>query len=132
MAGYIMALSSKEIEKNKRLRRSKQYPKMTIPKILSDCIFNGLYSTNISDSKCNKFGNFICSKSQEATFADYSSMKEGDNIYFFFDRTIYGIGGLKNIKFDCKFNNYPSASLPNNENYDSIKNDLLFDFGVYH
>jgi len=54
------------------------------------------------------------------------------NIYFFFDRTIYGIGELKNIKFDCKFNNYPSASLPNNENYDSIKNDLLFDFGVYH
>lgn len=125
-----MTLSSKEIERNKRYRKTKQYSKMTIPQVLSDCIFNGIYSTQIIESKPNKSGNYKWIGPQEATFGDYSSMKEGDNIYFFFDRMIYGIGELNNIKFDCKFNNYPSSSLPNNQEYESIKTDLLFDFGI--
>jgi hypothetical protein len=56
-------------------------------------------------------------------------MKEGDNVYFFFERKIYGIGKLININGNCKFLNYPNANVPNNQNYNDIQDDLLFDNG---
>lgn len=48
----------------------------------------------------------------EGTFGDYMTMKEGDNVYFFSNRKIYGIGKLSNIDTDCKFLNFPDADLP--------------------
>lgn len=66
----------------------------------------------------------------EGTFADYFSMKSGDNIYFFHDRKIYGIGELTNINFDCKFSNYPNALTPHIPNYEDIKDNILLDIGV--
>ena len=45
---------------------------------------NGVYSTKI-----NYPGNHWKGY-QEATFADYATMKAGDNVYFFIDRKIYG------------------------------------------
>lgn len=50
-----------------------------------------------------------------ATFADFITMKAGDNVYFLSDRKIYGVGTLKNIGADCKYDNYLDASklLPN-------------------
>lgn len=50
-----------------------------------------------------------------ATFADFITMKEGDNIYFLSDRKLYGVGTLVNIGGDCKYDNYIDASklLPN-------------------
>lgn len=50
-----------------------------------------------------------------ATFADFVTMKAGDNVYFLSDRKIYGVGTLKDIGDDCKYDNYLNASmlLPN-------------------
>lgn len=87
MAGYIMTLDSLES--------------------LKQCIETGTYSTNLSNP-----GNNIWNKQQEGTFADYLSMKENDNIYFFIQRKIYGIGKLVRISDDCKFLNYLNADKP--------------------
>lgn len=82
---------------------------------LEYCIENGVYSTLLSIPKSNWHDTI------KATFADYFSMKEGDNVYFFIQRNIYGIGVLKNINFDCKFKNYPDALYPINHTEESIK-----------
>lgn len=105
MAGYLFSLNSIES--------------------LIESINLGVYSTLISRPNNN-----IWRIQHEGTFADYCSMKEGDNVYFFFERKIYGIGKLININGSCKFLNYPNANLPNNQNYIDIQNDLLYDNGV--
>lgn len=104
MAGYLFSLNSIES--------------------LIESINLGVYSTLISRPNNN-----IWRIQHEGTFADYCSMKEGDNVYFFFERKIYGIGKLININGSCKFLNYPNANLPNNQNYIEIQNDLLYDNG---
>lgn len=104
MAGYIFALG-----KNDPLS------------IYKRCARDGVYSTNIFLTK--SLAPF------EGTLADYSTMKEGDNIYFFFERKIYGIGILKNIEKDCKYSNYWGSSIPKQFNYDDIKNHLLVNHG---
>lgn len=104
MAGYLFSLNSIES--------------------LIESINLGIYSTLISRPNNN-----IWRIQHEGTFADYCSMKEGDNVYFFFERKIYGIGKLININGSCKFLNYPNANLPNNQNYIDIQNDLLYDNG---
>lgn len=112
MAGYIMSLkkpSSKKID---------------ILNPLETCISRGVYSTNMSSPINNKWKTH-----HESTFSDYATMKEGDNIYFFIDRKIYGIGTLKNINRDCKYNNYTSSSQPITPEYLDIKNELLVDLG---
>jgi hypothetical protein len=90
---------------------------------LLECINRGVYSTRLSEPR-NVWGIH-----HEGTFADYSSMKEGDNVYFFIKRKIYGIGALVNINGQCKFLNYPNANLPTNQNYDDIQENLLLDLG---
>lgn len=103
MAGFLFSLDSEES--------------------LIDSINRGIYSTRLSDPKN------VWRIHHEGTFADYCSMKEGDNVYFFIDRKIYGIGTLTNINGDCKFLNYPNANLPTHQNYDEIKDQLLLDIG---
>lgn len=104
MAGYIFSLGKDNAQE-----------------ILKNCIYNGYYSTNMSPiTKTTR--NFI---PFEATFADYCSMKPGDNIYFFTNRKIYGIGELICIGNDCKFVNYPTASNPIQENYKDIFNKMI-------
>ncbi|MFJ8257288.1 hypothetical protein ACIQ4Z_08345 [Peribacillus asahii] len=100
MAGYIFSLN--DIQALKTL------------------IQYGVYSTNLSHPKNN-----LWKIHHEGTFADYFSMKAGDNVYFFIERKIYGIGELVNIHFDCKFLNYPEADIPTIQDYKSIKNKLL-------
>lgn len=95
---------------------------------------NGVYSTKVSLPKSysnskNKSYVAYWGTPQEGTLADYSTMKEGDNIYFFIDRKIYGIGILKNIVDDCKFNNFPNATAPLLVDYETIQPHLLIDFG---
>jgi hypothetical protein len=93
MAGYVMTMNSEEA--------------------LRDCIEKGYYSTNLSEPN----GGFWRIP-HEGTFADYMSMKKGDNIYFFISRMLYGIGELTEINgIDCKFLNYPDAMIPMNQNY---------------
>lgn len=87
MAGYIMNLDSLES--------------------LIVCIKTGTYSTNLSDPKYTTWN-----KQQEGTFADYFSMKENDNIYFFIKRKIYGVGKIITVNMDCKLLNYIGADNP--------------------
>ncbi|MDP3680057.1 MAG: hypothetical protein Q8R22_04420 [Flavobacterium sp.] len=103
MAGYLFSLDSEDS--------------------LRDCIHNGVYSTKLSNP------GRIWAIPHEGTFADYSSMKEGDSIYFFIKRKIYGIGSLININNQCKFLNYPNANSPINQNYPEIRDSLLLDVG---
>lgn len=100
MAGYIFSLNNNQA--------------------LENLIQNGVYSTNLSHPKNNKW-----KIHHEGTITDFISMKAGDNVYFFIERKIYGIGELININFDCKFLNYPNADIPNIQNFDSIKLNLL-------
>lgn len=100
MAGYIISLNSEES--------------------LKECIEKGLYATLLSNPKNKRW-----LTPHEGTFADYYGMKEGDNIYFFIKRKIYGIGVLVNHNGDCKYLNYPEADLPNVYDYDEIKDNMI-------
>lgn len=102
MAGYIVSLKSKQA--------------------LEECIKFGIYSTNLSEPKNNNW-----KIHHEGTFADYLGMKEGDNIYFFIDRKIYGIGVLIKFKSDCKYWNFPGADKPENYDYNEIKKNMILD-----
>jgi hypothetical protein len=75
-------------------------------KSLELCIRTGTYSTNLSDPK-GYWG-----VHHEGTFADFFSMKENDNIYFFIKRKIYGLGRIINIQEQCRYLNYENADLP--------------------
>ncbi|HDR7868389.1 TPA: DUF91 domain-containing protein [Bacillus wiedmannii] len=101
MAGYIFSLDKKTN--------------------VGDYLQNGVYSTNLSVPKKNSWQSH-----HEGTFADYFSMKEGDNVYFFQNRKIYGVGELINIGDDCKYLNYPGADVPKIPEYKLIKGNMLY------
>jgi hypothetical protein len=63
------------------------------------------------------------------TFGDYASMKPGDNIYFFHDRQIYGIGELVDVGGACAHLNYVEAAQPHPVDYASVRSELLYDVG---
>jgi hypothetical protein len=65
----------------------------------------------------------------EGTFADYSTMQTGDNIYFFIERRIYGIGRLIGLGGDCKFFNFAGAGEPREVGYHRVRGGLLWDEG---
>ncbi|BDH60305.1 hypothetical protein MTP04_04350 [Lysinibacillus sp. PLM2] len=100
MAGYIFTLDS--IESLHRLTES------------------GVYSTNLKIPSKN-----IWKTHHEGTLADFLSMTEGDNVYFFIQRKIYGIGKLINIVDDCKMLNFPAADIPIVKDYDYLKADMI-------
>lgn len=87
MAGYIFTLNSIES--------------------LYQLTENGIYSTNLSIPKNNAWKTH-----HEGTVADYLGMTEGDNVYFFIKRKIYGVGKLVSIVEDCKLLNFPGADNP--------------------
>ncbi|MBC5636435.1 hypothetical protein H8S33_06305 [Ornithinibacillus sp. BX22] len=89
-------------------------------KALEEAIINGVYSTIM-----NIPSNQIWGIPQEGTFADYITMKEGDNVYFFHDRKIYGIGRLVNIQGDCKFLNFPNSDLPSDYTFSTLKKRMI-------
>lgn len=87
---------------------------------LKKSIVEGVYSTIINLPKSPHW------RSQhEGTFADYMTMQKGDNVYFFSDRKIYGIGELININFDCKFLNFPGADLPFDYNFATLEERMI-------
>lgn len=88
--------------------------------VIKKCVLDGVYSTVV---KCAVNKNPF-----EGTLADYCSMNEGDNIYFFSNRKIYGVGVLVKVGPDCKYNNYYSASkLLRSYPYDSsTKKQMLY------
>ena len=87
MAGYLFGLDSEDS--------------------LNEVIRLGIYSTRLSLPTRDTW-----LLHHEGTFADYSSMKAGDNVYFFIDRKIYGIGELVGLEDDCKSLNFPFANSP--------------------
>jgi hypothetical protein len=91
---------------------------------IEECILRGSYSTRINIPDDNKWR-----VNHEGTFADYTTMKPGDNIYFFHKRKIYGIGELVSIDMDCKYKNFPEANEPRHFDYAAIRNLLLYDAG---
>jgi hypothetical protein len=91
---------------------------------LIDSISKGVFSTKLSKPKES------WKTHHEGTFADYCSMREGDNVYFFIKRKIYGIGTLVNINGDCKFLNYPDSNLPVNQNFEDLEELLLYNLGI--
>lgn len=88
-------------------------------------IVNGVYATKLSPPTT------YWKTHHEATLADYATMKAGDNIYFFIDRKIYGIGELINLHGGCKFSNLPEASIPQPYDYVDKKPFLLWDEGDF-
>jgi len=48
----------------------------------------------------------------EGTLADYVSMRQGDHVFLFQNRKIYGVGRLVNAGRNCVFQNFPDASNP--------------------
>lgn len=100
MAGYIFTIDSIES--------------------LNEIIKNGVYSTNLKIPEKNIWG-----ISHEGTFADFLSMSEGDNVYFFIKRKIYGIGKLININNECKHLNFPGADIPVTEGFSSLKDKMI-------
>jgi len=90
---------------------------------IEEMIRNGYYSTNI------KYKEKIAITPFESTFADYITMKENDNIYFFKDRKIYGVGKLIKIGDDCKYDNYVGASKYKIYTNDEIIDSILVDYG---
>lgn len=103
MAGYLINLSDMES--------------------LEKCISDGVYSTILSSPKG------YWNTPHEATCCDYATMRSGDNIYFFHERKVYGIGELVSLKGDSKFLNYPGANSPHAVKYADIKPELLMDVG---
>jgi hypothetical protein len=108
MAGFLIAIGQGEDGLN----------------AIRKCINSGVYSTvvNVSCPVKNPFS---------ATLGDYCSMKEGDKVFFFSKRKIYGIGKIVKIGPDCKLKNYPDSCkiVFRAPSYDSIKNLLLLDDG---
>lgn len=99
MAGYMFTLDNEDA-----LRR---------------CIAEGLYSTVMSDPKDR------WRTPAEGTFADYATMRPGDNVYFFHDRRIYGIGEIADVGTGYCFQNFPGASNPKPVPHESVVDQML-------
>lgn len=99
MAGYIFTLNS--LESLKEIAQS------------------GVYSTNLKIPQ-NTWG-----PHHEGTFADYLSMKAGDNVYFFHQRKIYGIGRLIDVAGSCVHLNFPGADQPNSDSFNVLQNQMI-------
>lgn len=62
---------------------------------------------------------------QEGTFADYYSMKPGDNVYFFHKRKIYGIGRLIEVAGHCVHLNFPNADRVGNAPFATLQSEMI-------
>ncbi|OON87444.1 hypothetical protein BXO88_03995 [Oribacterium sp. C9] len=106
MAGYVMTIGGDEFlsrfyrtKKNGKAYKgniassNKEGQRLAKEYALKQCIATGTYSAKTSE----KGPAFI------GTLADYLGMKPGDDIFFFTERKIYGIGKLVNIGDDCRY-----------------------------
>ncbi|MDD2326314.1 MAG: hypothetical protein PHW63_10000 [Alphaproteobacteria bacterium] len=92
-------------------------------KALHKAVESGVYST-IFNTEPNINRGWLTQ--HEGTFADYSTMKEGDDVYFFIERKIYGIGKMINVGPDCKYFNFVGADIPKSFLSKDIQNSLLW------
>ena len=116
MAGYLMFLEDVKNEDGTMEKKA--------TKVLQECFITGTSSTLLQLQNDTKDGTW--SRTKEATFADYLGMREGDFIFFFFDRKIYGLGKLKNIIGDCKAWGYLGANKPTVPSRKTVEDTRLF------
>lgn len=103
MAGYVITLDSIES--------------------LVRCVETGIYSTKMMQP------DGVWRMNHEGTFADFLSMKAGDNVYFFIKRKIYGIGILVDVEGDCKFSSFIGSLSPNKiQNTEYHELDPMIDY----
>ena len=103
MAGYIMTIGEQELldkfyspsKSEENMESSKAKARVKAKEYaLEKCITEGIYSAICPPKGASFIG----------TMADFLCMKSGDDIYFFTDRKIYGIGKLVDIAgIDCRF-----------------------------
>ena len=86
---------------------------------------HGVYATKLSPPAT------VWKTHHEGTFADYLTMQAGDNIYFFIQRKIYGIGKLVNVGGDCRYFNFPGGGTPRSFDYLATRKKLLWDEGEH-
>lgn len=86
---------------------------------LREVVESGVYSTNLNIPSND------WRREHEGTFADYFSMKAGDNVYFFHKRKIYGIGQLINIGGNCVYLNFPSADKLTSINFEDVQSQMI-------
>ena len=90
MAGYIMTLGAIDDGTFDSFEGStKQKENLMKEYALKNCVRDGIYATYIGQKSG---GSYL------GTRADYLGMRPGDNIYFFFNRCIYGIGEIVGIE----------------------------------
>lgn len=87
---------------------------------MEEAIEKGVYSTIM-----NLPSNPHWKIHHEGTFADYMTMKKGDNIYFFNNRKIYGVGELLEVQSDCKLLNFPESDKPFENDYNFMKDEMI-------
>lgn len=91
-----------------------------IQKLVHDVVTSGVYSPHMNIPQKNEWNGV-----QEGTIADFLSMREGDHIYFFCKRKVYGIGKLINVAGDCIHLNFPKADVPLAESYQQLKGKAI-------
>lgn len=65
----------------------------------------------------------------EGTLGDYATMLPGDNVYFFTDRKIYGIGEILDIgSGQCVVENFPGATSADLIDWQNVANDAIYQF----
>ena len=95
MAGYIMTLGAIDDGTFDSFEGStKQKENLMKEYALKNCVRDGIYATYIGQKSG---GSYL------GTRADYLGMRPGDNIYFFFNRCIYGIGEIVGIEDNAVF-----------------------------
>ncbi len=100
MAGFFMLLGDILDENNKVIS--------TASEILCDLCRYGIYSTNLHVNKDSD----RWSKQKISVFTDYLSMREGDYIFFFTNRKIYGVGKLVKVGDSCVHWAFKGANKP--------------------
>ncbi len=90
---------------------------------LKDIVSSGVYAALLNTPK-GYWGT-----AHEGTFADYASVQEGDAVFFFSKRKIYGIGRIVNVGGACRFLNFPGASEPTIPTYEDVQDEMLRDEG---
>lgn len=100
MAGYIMTIGAGEYLSFFTKGTKPEREEMAKRKSMEECILRGVYSTYIEKPQ-----------TRTVTQADYFGIKEGDNIYFFYSRNIYGIGEIISIDGTSTFYNHPDGNL---------------------
>lgn len=98
-----------------------------IQKLVHKVVASGVYSPNMNIPQKNEWNGV-----QEGTVADFLSMREGDHIYFFCKRKVYGIGKLIKVAGDCIHLNFPNADFPLAKNYQDLKGEAILNKSAFN